>query len=245
MRKNSSLNIYRGYEEAIKVLSDYGYTENEIFRMLVDLPAKENLANNIKEDNAYLESLGFTKTKVHSFVIGRYNFYTLTVNDIKEEIQDTMNLGVDYDTAIELTFNKGFFRSRANQIEYKNKLIKLGYTEEEVMYLIKTRPYFYAKVWDYENYIYYISSYLKDLGYTRKDLLQMTLNETITLDNLFDLYVTVDKEKLVNYVAESLFNGSDKESAITSTIKRLKEEETKKEENNAKFRLEHNFIKRR
>ena len=89
MRDNSPLKMFKDCKEAIKVLEEYGYTESEIYRILIDMPNKENLANNIRNINNELESNGLTRTQVQSYVLGNYNFYSLPENEIQEEVQRT------------------------------------------------------------------------------------------------------------------------------------------------------------
>ncbi len=87
MRDNSPLKMFKNCKETIQALEEYGYTESEIYRILIDLPNKEGLANNIRNINNYLESNGLTRTQVQALVIGNYKLYSIPAEELVVDIQ--------------------------------------------------------------------------------------------------------------------------------------------------------------
>ena len=224
------LSIYKKYEDAINALLDYGYNENEIASMLYNMPFCENLANNIKEDNAYLESLGLTRSMVHAFIIGRYQFYSLTVEEVKKEFQKTEELGVNKKEAIELNVHSGFFKSNGNSIKYKNALLDFGIPEDKIMLMIHTKPYTYLKIGFYLDKISSLCRNYKKYDYSKLDFIDMIMNNTIMLVDINTLYSILNDEEACKYIAEAIASGLDKEDAVKETIRRYRELEHKRDE---------------
>ena len=164
-------------EELIILLCNFGYTKEESKEILNTYPLNtykpETLKKKIEEINMYMEKLGYSKEEVIKMTKSQPAIYGLSIDNIKQKIEDMEKLGYSRAEVIKMT--KSLSTIYALSIDTLKQKIedmeKLGYSKEEVIKMTKSHPAIYS--YSIDNIKQKIED-MEKLGYSKEEVIKMT-----------------------------------------------------------------------
>jgi uncharacterized protein YoaH (UPF0181 family) len=158
-------------EELIK----YGFGSQESERICLGFrnPTDRDYVNAIRENNSFLEQLGFSKEEVIRFVKSLYSFYDLDTNYIQEKINEIISLGVSKEEAIKLCKTTSIFGTRGSSKEHMEDVISLGYSKDDSLNMLKEDYNMYLNLGVSKNQWDDLFNKLSQLGFEKNELLDM------------------------------------------------------------------------
>ena len=132
------------------VMYDIGYNDEEIDKILYDsnlVFIKENIL--LKKINCIynlLISLGYSRADVIKMTKTLPSLYSLSIENIKQKIEDLISLGYSQEDVIKMTkLLPALYSYSIENIKQKiEDLISLGYSQEDVIKMIKLLPALYS-----------------------------------------------------------------------------------------------------
>ena len=137
-------------EELIILLCNFGYTKEESKEILNTYPLNtykpETLKKKIEEINMYMEKLGYSKEEVIKMTKSQPAIYGLSIDNIKQKIEDMEKLGYSRAEVIKMTKSLSTIYSHSiDNIKQKiEDMEKLGYSKAEVIRMTKSLPTIYG-----------------------------------------------------------------------------------------------------
>ena len=164
-------------EELIILLCNFGYTKEESKEILNTYPLNtykpETLKKKIEEINMYMEKLGYSKEEVIKMTKSQPAIYGLSIDNIKQKIEDMEKLGYSRAEVIKMTKSMpAIYNYSIENIKQKiEDMEKLGYSKEEVIKMTKSQPTIYSHSID--NIKQKIED-MEKLGYSKAEVIRMT-----------------------------------------------------------------------
>ena len=164
-------------EELIILLCNFGYTKEESKEILNTYPLNtykpETLKKKIEEINMYMEKLGYSKEEVIKMTKSQPAIYGLSIDNIKQKIEDMEKLGYSRAEVIKMTKSMpAIYNYSIENIKQKiEDMEKLGYSKEEVIKMTKSLPTIYGISID--NIKQKIED-MEKLGYSKAEVIRMT-----------------------------------------------------------------------
>ena len=137
-------------EELIILLCNFGYTKEESKEILNTYPLNtykpETLKKKIEEINMYMEKLGYSKEEVIKMTKSQPAIYGLSIDNIKQKIEDMEKLGYSKEEVIKMTKSlPTIYGISIDNIKQKiEDMEKLGYSKAEVIRMTKSLPTIYG-----------------------------------------------------------------------------------------------------
>ena len=137
-------------EELIILLCNLGYTKEESKEILNTYPLNtckpETLKKKIEEINMYMEKLGYSRAEVIKMTKSLPAIYGLSIDNIKQKIEDMEKLGYSKEEVIKMTkILPSIYGYSIDNIKQKIEDIeKLGYSKAEVIRMTKSLPAIYG-----------------------------------------------------------------------------------------------------
>ena len=181
-------------EEFIKL----GYTEEdyEIIRnnYAVNQIKDETLIKKLKDNFAFLLKIGYTKEEVITMTKSFPPIYGLSIENIKQKIEDVKKLGYSKEEVIKMTKSMpSIYGYSIDTLKQKiEDMEKLGYSKAEVIKMTKKLPSIYGLNMD--NMKQKIED-VKKLGYSKEEVIRMTKN----LPSIYGFCIDNIKQKIDFY----------------------------------------------
>ena len=196
-----------------KEFLEYGFSFNE-YQEIISSYTFNNVREDIilrhfKENNLFFEQYGYTRENIIKMTLSLPQIYSLSVENIKQKIDDLIQLGYTRENIIKMTkiFPSIYSRSIENIKQKINDLIQLGYTREDVIKMTLSLPSIYGL--SIENIKQKINDLIQ-LGYTREDVIKMTLS----LPTIYGLSI----ENLSQKINDLIQLGYTRENVIKMTL---------------------------
>ena len=136
--------------ELKKVFLDIGYT-NEEFEIIINTYSianmkPETLAIKVKDIYNFLLSLGYSKEEVIKMTKTLPSIYSLSIENMKQKIEDIVELGYSREEVIKMTKTSPsiYGYSIENMKQKIEDIVELGYSREEVIKMTKSLPSIYS-----------------------------------------------------------------------------------------------------
>ena len=143
-------------EELIILLCNLGYTKEESKEILNTYPLNtckpETLKKKIEEINMYMEKLGYSRAEVIKMTKSLPAIYGLSIDNIKQKIEDMEKLGYSKEEVIKMTKSlPAIYGYSIDTLKQKiEDMEKLGYSRAEVIKMTKSQPAIYGKYRQYK-----------------------------------------------------------------------------------------------
>ena len=137
-------------EELIILLCNFGYTKEESKEILntysLNTYKPETLKKKIEEINMYMEKLGYSKEEVIKMTKSLPVIYSLSIDNIKQKIEDIEKLGYSKAEVIKITKSMpSLYGYSIDTLKQKiEDMEKLGYSRAEVIKMTKSLPAIYS-----------------------------------------------------------------------------------------------------
>ena len=185
-------------EELIILLCNFGYTKEESKEILNTYPLNtckpETLKKKIEEINMYMEKLGYSKEEVIKMTKSLPSIYNLSIDNIKQKIEDMEKLGYSKAEVIKMTKSMpSIYSYSIDTLKQKiEDMEKLGYSRAEVIKMTKSQPAIYS--YSIDNIKQKIED-MKKLGYSKAEVIKMTKS----LPTIYSLSIDNIKQKIDFY----------------------------------------------
>ena len=185
-------------EELIILLCNFGYTKEESKEILNTYPLNtckpETLKKKIEEINMYMEKLGYSKEEVIKMTKSQPTIYGLSIDNIKQKIEDMEKLGYSKAEVIKMTKSlPSIYCLSIDNIKKKiEDMEKIGYSRAEVIKVTKSMPTIYG--YSIDNIKQKIED-MEKLGYSKEEVIKMTKN----LPAIYSLNIDNIKQKIDFY----------------------------------------------
>ena len=205
-------------EELVK----YGFGSRESERICLGFrnPTDRDYVNAIRENNSFLEQLGFSKEEVIRFVNSLYSFYDLDTNYIQGKINEIISLGLSMEEAIKLCKTTSIFGTRGSSKEHMEDVISLGFSKDDSLSMLKEDYGMYLDLGVSKNQWIDLFNKLSQLGFEKSELLDMLKTHEINY-----LYIPEygsafgNLEVAKNAIDKLLEQGVTKSEAINEYVK--------------------------
>ena len=187
-----------GMDEIRKYMLEFGYNDEDINKICDNYSLSsfriDTLYDKIKKNSLFLLSLGYSKQDVIKMTKLLPALFGLSVENIKQRLDDLISLGYGRQDVIKMTkLLPSLFGYSIENIKQKlDNLIELGYGRQDVIKMTKSFP----SLLNYS--IETIKQKLDDLvklGYSRQDVIKMTK----TFSSLLGLSIENVKKKIDFY----------------------------------------------
>ena len=164
-------------EELIILLCNFGYTKEESKEILntysLNTYKPETLKKKIEEINMYMEKLGYSKEEVIKMTKSLPVIYSLSIDNIKQKIEDIEKLGYSKAEVIKITKSMpSLYGYSIDTLKQKiEDMEKLGYSRAEVIKMTKSLPSIYG--YSIDNIKKKIED-IEKLGYSKEEVIKMT-----------------------------------------------------------------------
>ena len=164
-------------EELIILLCNFGYTKEESKEILntysLNTYKPETLKKKIEEINMYMEKLGYSKEEVIKMTKSLPVIYSLSIDNIKQKIEDIEKLGYSKAEVIKITKSMpSLYGYSIDTLKQKiEDMEKLGYSRAEVIKMTKSLPSIYG--YSIDNIKQKIED-IEKLGYSKAEVIRMT-----------------------------------------------------------------------
>ena len=185
-------------EELIILLCNFGYTKEESKEILNTYPLNtckpETLKRKIEEINMYMERLGYSRAEVIKMTKSLPAIYGLSIDNIKQKIEDMEKLGYSKEEVIKMTKSlPAIYALSIDTLKQKiEDMEKLGYSKEEVIKMTKSHPAIYS--YSIDNIKQKIED-MEKLGYSKEEVIKMTKS----LPTIYGLSIDNIKQKIDFY----------------------------------------------
>ena len=185
-------------EELIILLCNLGYTKEESKEILntysLNTYKPETLKKKIEEINMYMEKLGYSKEEVIKMTKSLPVIYSLSIDNIKQKIEDIEKLGYSKAEVIKITKSMpSLYGYSIDTLKQKiEDMEKLGYSRAEVIKMTKSLPSIYG--YSIDNIKQKIED-MEKLGYSKEEVIKMTKN----LPTIYSLNIDNIKQKIDFY----------------------------------------------
>lgn len=202
---------------AKKELIEYGFGSQESERICLGFrnPADKDYVNAIRENNSFLEQIGFSKEEVIRFVKSLYSFYDLDKNYIQGKIDEIISLGVSRDEAIKLCKTTSIFGTRGSSKEHMEDVISLGFSKDDSLSMLKEDYGMYLNLGVSKNQWIDLFNKLSQLGFEKSELLDMLKTHEINYSYIHEYESAFGNlEVAKNAIDKLLAQGVTKSEAI-------------------------------
>ena len=188
-----------GMDEIRKYMLEFGYNDEDINKICDNYSLSsfriDTLYDKIKKNSLFLLSLGYSKQDVIKMTKLLPALFGLSVENIKQRLDDLISLGYGRQDVIKMTkLLPSLFGYSIENIKQKlDNLIELGYGRQDVIKMTKSFP----SLLNYS--IETIKQKLDDLvklGYSRQDVIKMTKS----FPSLLNYSIETIKQKLDDLV---------------------------------------------
>lgn len=215
-------------------LINYGFGNQESEKICLGFRNlnERDYVNAIRENNSFLEQLGFSKEEVIRFAKSLYSFYDLDKEYIQGKIDEITSLGVTKEEAINLCKTTRIFGTVGSTKKHMEDVMSLGYNKAESLSMLKN---------DYEMYLS-LGVSIKDwndlfrklslLGFDKNELLEMIKKHEINYLDIFEYSNVLNNMEFAQTTINKLLSsGKTKAEALNECNKiyrSLKQEEYQK-----------------
>ena len=177
---------------------EFGYTEEEYYAIRNSYALSNYLDDILLKKYCdailFFLKLGYIKEEVINMTKTFPQIYGLSIENIKQKINDMVSLGYIKEEVIKMTktFPHIYSYSIENMMQKINDMVSLGYTKEEVIKITKTFPTIYSLS------IKKMKQKINDmvsLGYTKEDVIKITK----TFPTIYGLSIENMKQKIDFY----------------------------------------------
>jgi DNA-binding transcriptional regulator YhcF (GntR family) len=204
------------FNNNLKRLSDIGFSEADITKMVTLSPTILALKNKVGESFNYLQSLGYTKEETLDIIRKAPNIISHSKEYIQNRIDYYKSMGMNDEDALKVikrapTLIKCSNEALDNRIE---ELIKIGFKREELYSILRVNPAILALTNDT---IMEKINYLVSIGFTKEEAIKLYSYQktmfTIKLESIKD---KIEVLKACKYTLENIRDIISKYPGITT-----------------------------
>ena len=183
-----SINPLEKIELAKQELINYGFGRQDSERITLYFKNinDKDYVKAIRDNNSFLEQLGFSKGEVIRFAQSIYSFYDLDKEYVQEKIDEITSLGVTKEEAIYLCKTTRIFGTVGSTKEHMQDVISLGYSKDESLNMLKNDYEMYLSLGVSKNDWNDLFRKLSLLGFDKSELLEMIKKHEINYLNIFE-----------------------------------------------------------
>ncbi len=212
-----SINPLENVELAKQELINYGFGKQESERVSLHFKSinDKDYVKAIRDNNSFLEQLGFSKDEVISFAQSIYSFYDLDKEYIQGKIDEIISLGVTKEEAINLCKKTRIFGTKGSSKEHMEDVISLGYSKDESLNMLKNDYEMYLSLGVSKNDWNDLFRKLSLIGFDKSELLEMIKKHEINYSELFDYENTLNNVEFASTtISKLLSSGKNKAEAL-------------------------------
>lgn len=202
---------------AKKELIEYGFGKQDSEKICLGFenPAGRDYVKAIRENNLFLEQLGFSREEVIRFVMSLYSFYDIDKDYIQEKINEIISLGVSREEAIRLCKTTNIFGTIGSTKKCMEAVISLGYSKDDVLNMLREDYNTYLSLGGSKNQWINLFNKLFQLGFERNELLDMLKKHEIDYSYISEYESAFENlDAARNAIDKLLAQGMTKSKAI-------------------------------
>ena len=210
-------NLSEKQKLAKKELIEYGFgnQDSELICLSFRNPNERDYVNAIRENNAFLEQLGFSKEEVIRFAKSLFSFYDLDKDYIQGKIDEIISLGVSKEEAIQLCKTTRIFGTAGSSKEHMDDVISLGYSKDDALGMLKRDYELYLRLAALKRHFINLIDKLFQLGFEENEILDMFEKREINCLCLHEYESALEHMDIAkNAFEELLAKGSTKSEAL-------------------------------
>ena len=226
-----SVNALENLELAKQELINYGFgkQESERLSLYFENINDKDYVKAIRDNNSFLQQLGFSKDEVISLVKNIYGFYDLDKEYIQGKIDEITSLGVTKEEAINLCKTTRIFGTVGSTKEHMKKVISLGFSKDDSLNMLKNDYEMYLSLGVSINDWNDLFRKLSLLGFDKNELLEMIKKHEINYLDIFEYSNVLNNVEFAQTTINKLLSsGKTKAEALNECNKiyrSLKQEE--------------------